>query len=140
VVTVADTSVVYAMVDKDDANHEAAVGWYHRAEPDLVTTLLVLAEADHLIGKRLGDRVQARWWTELTIGAYVVDWWPSAVKQVAEIAQRWAGVQLGLTDASLIALADRYETLDIATFDDRHFRAVRSLDDGRPFRLLPTDL
>jgi len=50
-----------------------------------------------------------------------------------------AELDLGLTDASLIAVADRYETLDVATLDHRHFRAVRSLDSGQPFRLLPAD-
>ena len=59
---------------------------------------------------------------------------------MAEIAQRWSDIGLGLTDASLVALADRYETLDVATYDHRHFRAVRSLDRGEPFRLLPTDV
>jgi hypothetical protein len=38
-----------------------------------------------------------------------------------------------------MALADRHGTRDIATFDHRHFRAVRSLDGGQHFRLLPTD-
>ena len=55
------------------------------------------------------------------------------------MALQWSELDLGLTDASLVVLAERYETLDIATVDHRHFRAVRSLDGGRPFRLLPTD-
>ena len=75
----------------------------------------------------------------MAAGAYLVDWWPSAAAQIAEVALQWSELDLGLTDASLVALADRYETLDVATVDHRHFRAVRSLERGQPFRLLPTD-
>ena len=120
--------------------HREIVAWYREHQPEMVTTPLVMAEADYMIGERLGRRAQASWWADLAAGAYVVDWWPSAPKQVAEIAQRWSDIGLGLTDASLVALADRYETLDVATYDHRHFRAVRSLDRGEPFRLLPTDV
>jgi uncharacterized protein len=139
VVIVLDTSIVYILADAADADHVDVAAWYRRSQPEFVTTPLVLAETDYLIGDRLGRRAQAQWWADVTAGAYLVDWWPSAATHVAEIAKRWAGIDLGLTDASLIALADRYETLDIATFDFRHFRAVRSLDDGQPFRLLPSD-
>ena len=136
---VLDTSVTYALADRRDARHAEVVAWYQRDRPELVTTPLVLAEVDYLIGHRLGRGAQARFWADVAAEAYLVDWWPSAAAQIAEVAQRWSELDLGLTDASLVALADRYETLDVATVDHRHFRAVRSLDDGRPFRLLPAD-
>jgi predicted nucleic acid-binding protein len=138
-VIVLDTSVTYALADRRDARHAEVVAWYERDRPELVTTPLVLAEVDYLIGRRLGRRAQASFWDDVAAGAYLVDWWPSAATQVAEVALRWSELDLGLTDASLVALAFRYETLALATVDHRHFRAVRSLDGGQPFRLLPTD-
>jgi predicted nucleic acid-binding protein len=39
----------------------------------------------------------------------------------------------------LVALAQHLGITDIATLDERHFRAVRPLAGGRAFRLLPTD-
>jgi predicted nucleic acid-binding protein len=45
---------------------------------------------------------------------------------------------LGLTDASIVVLADRYGAKDILTLDERHFRAIRA-SDRRLFRLLPAD-
>jgi predicted nucleic acid-binding protein len=138
-VIVLDTSVTYALADRRDARHAEVVAWYEHDRPELVTTPLVLAEVDYLIGHRLGHRAQASLWADVAAGAYLVDWWPSAAAQIAEVAQRWSELDLGLTDASLIAVADRYETLDVATLDHRHFRAVRSLDGEQPFRLLPAD-
>jgi uncharacterized protein len=138
-VIVLDTSLIYTLADRADADHLEAVAWYLDHEPELVTTPLVLAEADYLIRRRLGQRAQSGFWADVAAGAYLVDWWVSAPKQIAEIAEHRSELDLGLTDASLVALADRYETLDIATLDHRHFRAVRSVGDGEPFRLLPAD-
>ena len=57
--------------------------------------------------------------------------------EVAEIADRYAGLSVVMADASLVALAGALETTMIATFDERHFRAIRPLSDGDAFRLLP---
>ena len=69
----------------------------------------------------------------------VVEWWPGAIAAVVKIAERYADTGLGLADASLVALAERLGTIDIATLDERHFRAVRPLAGGKAFRLLPAD-
>ena len=42
-------------------------------------------------------------------------------------------------DASLVALDARVGSIDIATFDERHFRALRPETGKTAFRLLPTD-
>jgi predicted nucleic acid-binding protein len=55
------------------------------------------------------------------------------------IAERYADTGLGLADASLVALAERLDTVEIATLDERHFRSVRPLAGGGAFRLLPMD-
>lgn len=66
--------------------------------------------------------------------------WPGAIAAAVEVAERYADGDLGLADASLVALADRVGTIDIATLDERHFRAVPPLTGGGAFRLLPRDV
>jgi hypothetical protein len=44
-----------------------------------------------------------------------------------------------MTDASLVALAARVDTTRVATFDERHFRAVHPLSGGDAFVVLPVD-
>lgn len=56
---------------------------------------------------------------------------------LAEI-ERYRSLSIGLADASLVVLADRYGTNRLLTLDERRFRAVRPLGGGA-FRLLPTD-
>jgi uncharacterized protein len=45
---------------------------------------------------------------------------------------------VGLADASIVILAHRYETRDVLTLDQRHFRTLRG-PAARPFRILPAD-
>jgi hypothetical protein len=58
--------------------------------------------------------------------------------RAAEVAERYADLKLGLADASIIVLADRYRTTRLLTFDERHFRAVGPLS-ALAFTLLPAD-
>lgn len=51
------------------------------------------------------------------------------------IAERYADPDLGLADASLVALAERHGTIGLARLDELHFRAVLSLAGADAFRL-----
>lgn len=76
--------------------------------------------------------------TRLT-GAYADEWWAEAADLSAEIADRYHDAELGMTDASLVALAERIGTTRVATFDERHFSAVRPLSGGDAFIVLQVD-
>ena len=136
---VLDTAVIYALLDAADERYRQALDWYNKLDDELVTTPLVLAEADHLAATRGGARAARAFRADVAGGAYLVDWWPAAAREAAAIADQYAELGLGLADASLVALAARVGTVDIATFDQRHFRAVKPLGGGDAFRLLPLD-
>lgn len=121
-----------------DAGHRAAVDFYATAEGSFTTTPLVLAEIDHMLHSRCAPAVVEGFYREVRAGTLGVEWWPKLDVQAAEIADRHAEIGLGLTDASLVALAARLETTRIASFDERHFRAVEPLSGGS-FELLPAD-
>ncbi len=63
---------------------------------------------------------------------------PGGLKEARAICARYRDLELGLADASIVVLAERWSTHTLATFDQRHFRAVTALD-GRAFTLLPSD-
>ena len=54
------------------------------------------------------------------------------------VAHRYRDLELGLADASLVVLAQRFRTRRLVTFDERAFRAVAPLQGGS-FTLLPAD-
>lgn len=136
---VVDTSVIYALLDANDNHHELAAEWYLSELPTLTTTPLIIAEVDHLAGTRAGAAAQSAFRTDLAGGAYEIAWWHEATAQSVAIAEHYRDLGIGLSDASLVALAGRNETTDIATFDQRHFRAMHPLRGGGAFRLLPLD-
>jgi predicted nucleic acid-binding protein len=67
----------------------------------------------------------------------VVEWWPEAILETVTAAEKHQDI--GLTDASLLVLAARFETIRLATLDERHFRAVPPLTGEAAFTLLPAD-
>lgn len=136
---VLDTSVVYAVLDDTDSGHQAATRWYRQETSPFTTTPLVLVELDHLLRTRATPSAVAALHGEIRAGSLGVEWWPGLDRQAAEVAERYAELGLSFTDASLAVLAGALETNRIATFDERHFRAVEPLDGTGAFTLLPAD-
>jgi predicted nucleic acid-binding protein len=138
-VIVLDTSLLVALLVKRDQYHQAATDWYGALRARLVTTPLVLSEVDGLMLSWGGSPVAVAFRREVIAGAFAIQWWDQAAVQAAKIANQYTGLGVSLADASLVALADRLQTVEIATFDERDFRAMRPLSGGDAFRLLPSD-
>ena len=117
---VVDTSFVLgvAIVGDDFADHARA--FLRDNLEELVTTPMAVAEMDHLVTQRGGPAVRDLLWNDLDNRVYTVRWWADAMDETLAIAR--TAPQLGLTDASLIALARRLRTTRIASFDS-HFSA-----------------
>jgi hypothetical protein len=136
---IVDANFVYALLDRRDRHHAAAAEWFEHADEDIATTPLVLAEIDYMAGARLGRAARSAFRSDLGVGAYVVAWWPEATRQAVHVAEQYRDLDVTLADASLVALAARLATTRIATFDERHFRAMQPLSGGAAFTLLPAD-
>ncbi len=119
---VLDTSIIVAFMVADEADHGAVRSWIDRLDDDLVTTPLALAEMDHLVTARGGGPAAARLWADFERGAYQVRWWADALAETLKVAR--AQKRIGLVDASLVALAERLSTTNVATLDHRHFRTL----------------
>jgi hypothetical protein len=133
-----DTSFVVALFHEPDAGHHEAADFYTNVKGGFATTPLVLAEIDYMLHSRCASPVVEAFHDQVRAGALGVEWWPKLEVEAADIADRYADIGLGLTDASLVALAGRLETTRIASFDERHLRAVEPLGGGS-FELLPAD-
>jgi hypothetical protein len=49
---------------------------------------------------------------------------PGDLVRMAELMRQYVGFPLGVTDASVIAVSERLKASEVATLDQRHFRAV----------------
>ena len=133
---VVDTSIVLAALNRADRAHATVRDWLLTVDEDLFTSPMAIAEIDHLVGVHGGPEARRALWNDLESGVYTVRWWADGVADMLDVAER--GGDVGLTDASLIALASRLRTRRIATLDHHHFRTLQTRD-GQPFVLLPAD-
>jgi predicted nucleic acid-binding protein len=136
-VIVVDTSVVVAAMNRRDDHHRTVVAWLEQAKGALITSPLALAEMDYLVTRHGGVAAAQRLYDDFDAGAYRIEWWPASIYDCIEVAREYRG--LGLADASLVAIAGRLGTTEIATLDERHFRVLRPLTGEPAFRLLPAD-
>lgn len=136
---IVDAGALYAQADADDPEHEAIANALMGERGPLVTSAVALAEADYLVLTRLGIDVELALIDDLIAGTFAVEWLSADELRAARaLVGRYRDLRLGLADASLIVLAERYGTRCIATFDQRAFRAVEPLQGGA-FTLLPAD-
>jgi predicted nucleic acid-binding protein len=132
---VLDTSIVVALMRARDRSHERVRRFVETLDDDLVTSPLAVAEMDR-VAAGLGPDFSRGLWADLASGAYRIRWWADAMIETIAIAE--AHPDIGLTDASLVALAARLRTDRIATLDLDHFRSLTTAD-GEAFVLLPAD-
>ncbi len=133
------TSGLLSAIDGSQTHHQAAAAALRRAGAPRLLSPFVLAEMDYLLTTRVSAAAATALLREVADGAYRLEpFAPEDIDRVLELLERYHDLQLGLTDASLIVLAERHGAQDLLTLDERHFRAVRDLH-GRPFRLLPAD-
>ncbi|MFM8352862.1 MAG: PIN domain-containing protein [Actinomycetales bacterium] len=131
-----DTSGLLALYRADDPDHAAVAAVLEHAGL-LVVSPYVVAELDYLVRSRVGLHAEILALTELCSGAYELPTLQAAdLLACAGLVERYADQDIGVTDASLVVLADRYGTHTICTLDRRHFGSIRSLD-GQPFHVLP---
>ncbi len=136
---VLDTGGLYAALDANEALHGRTVAALVASTPPRVVSPFVLAELDCLIGRRVGHQAQMALIDEVTRGAYQLEpFSPEDLGHAKRIMERYADLRIGLADASVVVLADRYRTVELLCTDERHFRALRG-QRGKPFRLRPLD-
>jgi len=124
-VIVADTGAIVALLDKDDAHHRDIRGLYAEDPDGWLLPWAILPEVDYLVGRELGSAAQRAWLNDLASGAFEIEWGSAAdVRAARTIEARYQALAIGLVDAVVMATAERLRA-DIATFDRRHFGAVR---------------
>ena len=134
-----DTSGLLAALFSDQNRHEECARALREATPPLIVSPFVLAELDYLITKFAGVDAAIALLEEIERGAYelaVVD--EFTILHSREVIERYRDLNVGLTDASIVVLADRYSAYTVLTLDERHFRAFRP-SPRRRFRILPAD-
>jgi len=134
--TLTDSGPIYALIDRDDAYHRAAVRGVEQVILPMLTTWPCLTEAMHFLHRRVG-LPGARALRAMLLRGDVVAVDPAlhAIGAVCDLMERYADAPMDLADASLVAASMDLGKLEVFTFDT-HFRAYRG-PRGRRFRVYP---
>lgn len=134
---VADTSGLLAFFNRREPTHAAVRSVVEAEVEPLVVSPYVVAELDYLVTTRLGVDAELAVLAELAGGAYHLAAMPAEqLDRARSVVERYRDQGIGIADASLVVLAEQYQTRSVLTLDRRHFDALRPLDGGH-FRIVP---
>jgi predicted nucleic acid-binding protein len=136
---ICDTSALIAFFDASDAQHERVAAAIASDPGPFVVSPFVVAELDFLLATRRGVAADLVALQEIAGGAWDLPACDSAdVRMMRDLIERYQDQDIGIADASLVLLAERYGTDRILTLDRRHLHVLRPLEAGHRFTLLPT--
>jgi uncharacterized protein len=132
-----DTSGVLSAIDSSQHRHADTVAALATARGPLLLSPFVLAELDYLLATRVSWEAELALLDEVARGAYRLEVFAAEdVATAHSVLERYHDLHIGLADASIVVLAERYGIIDVLTLDHRHFQALRGPGRKR-FRLLP---
>ena len=120
-----DTNALYALADADDPWHEQVVNYATSTNEILVVPVTVLPEIDYLITRNLGTQASIAVLQEIAAGAFRLEVVTAEdVARAIDVVKQYADSDIGLVDASIVAMAERLNITRIMT-RDQHFRMFR---------------
>lgn len=134
---IVDTSGLLCLLDEGEPEHERVRQCVEAERGPLVTVDFVLAETDYLVLKRLGRDAENAFLGQLLDGAVLREVVTDGdFQRAASIIDDYSDQDIGLTDAAVMAIAERLDSLRVLTLDRRHFVAFRDRR-GRALDILP---
>lgn len=134
---VLDSGVVFAALDADDPDHAPCARLVSDADESLVVPALTLAEIDYWCQRRLGPKVWLKFLADLVGGAYALEHPTQGdLERALELQRTYGDLEVGVVDASVLAVVERLGEPKLATLDHRHFSVMRPRH-VEALRLLP---
>jgi predicted nucleic acid-binding protein len=117
-----------AAANRRDGAHALAAALVTELGRSLLVPEPVVVEVDQLLRSRVGSDSARLFLEAIAAGEHtLVGGSPGLLRRAAAIDTQFADLQLGYTDAVVMAIAER-DQLPILTFDFQHFRAAHPAD------------
>lgn len=134
---VCDTGPLLAALDRDDPSHGPCAALVSGSQEELVVPGLVLAELDYWCRKLGLPEAWLGFLEDVEAGAWRIEWpTETDLRRARHLQQTYNDQDLGVVDASVVALLERMGETKVATLDRRHFSVVRPAH-ARSLTLLP---
>ena len=110
-----DTGLLVAYLSKQDNDHELALNFFKKSSAVFVTNVAVLTEAAYLLSRNPEAATDLLKWVH---EAFIVDRDTAGdLPRIVSIMEKYATLPADFADASLIAMCERLNIGQIATFD-----------------------
>lgn len=120
-----DTSGAIALLNAADDAHEACRR-VAEADVQLIVPPLTLVEIDHWCGRAGAAPAFAQFLRDILDGSYeLVSLSVADVQRALDLTEQYRDLDLGIVDASVVALAERLHVTHVLTLDHRDFSVVR---------------
>ena len=137
---IVDASAIVATIFPEQNQHDPCARALSEADRRILSPF-VAAEIDYFVLQYGDVQIELRFLEEVATGVYeLARFTEEDIATAHTVIEQYRSLKIGLADASIVVLAERYGTRDILTLDERHFRAMRPLTGRKSFRLLPADL
>ena len=123
---IVDTSALVALVQSRDPWHAAVAAAIAAERGSLTVPLTVVVETAQVIGRRLGAAAESAWLRALVAGRWAIE--PSTVpdlERAAQLIDQYREADIGLVDATVVAMAERLGSVRLYTLDRRDFGIIR---------------
>jgi predicted nucleic acid-binding protein len=118
-----DTSGLIALFDVKDHHHASCVDALRQSRGARIIPAAILAELGWFLEQRFPPTVEQALLDDIEQGAYTTDWNSQDVVRIRALTARYQDLPLGLSDAAVIACAERHGGM-VLTTDFRHFSVV----------------
>jgi predicted nucleic acid-binding protein len=123
---VIDTGPVVAAANRKDDDHLRSIDVLQGFPGPLLLPSPLLAEIGYMLSSRAGTKAEADFLRDVADGVYeLVPVTPSEASRAADLVEQYATLPLGTADAFVVAVAEKFRAVTIATLDRRHFSVVR---------------
>jgi len=134
---VLDSGALFSLQVRDDPDHDRCAAAVAEEPGPFVLPTLVVAEVGFLLSRKVGARAELRFVREVVEGRYQLDHPTQGdLERAAELLDTYADLELGVTDATVMACAERRGCRRVLSLDRRDFLAVRPRGFAA-FELLP---
>ena len=137
-IALADTGVVYALIDQSDAWHRRVLAWWRSTRQSVLLPVTILPEVAYLLHIRIGMDAELAFVRAVADREFNVEQLnlEEDLERAGELMSIYRDQSIGFVDATVVAVAERMGVSEIATTDRRHFGVIRPRH-VREFTLLP---
>jgi uncharacterized protein len=133
---IADTGFVVALLNRNDPQHRAVAAIYTQPQ-SIILPQTVLAEVAYLVGRDAGITTVIAFLQGLASSRLQLTPLISQdIERIAKILQQYQDSRVDFVDASVMAIAERYNSRLILTLDQRDFRLFQP-QHCQSFEILP---